>query len=102
MFGRTGGSQSDSYSTLAEKAFPAKTISSSPTRTGLVSLTSTFSTNLLGEFRFSYTRQQFNSYPVSEGFDMATLGFGSNLTSNVLYKQFPQITVQQYNSVRGW
>jgi len=57
LFGRTGGSQADSYSTLAEKAFPAKTISSNPTRTGLVSLTSTFSPNLLGEFRFSYTRQ---------------------------------------------
>jgi hypothetical protein len=101
LFGRTGGAQTDSFSTLAEKAFPAKTISSNPTRTGLVSLTSTFSANVLGEFRFSYTRQQFNSYPVSEGFDMATLGFGSNLTSNVLYKQFPQITVQQYNSGSG-
>ncbi len=101
LFGRTGGSQNDSFSTLAEKAFPSRTISSNPTRTGLISLTSTFTPSLLGEFRVSYTRQQFNSYPVSEGFDMATLGFGSNVTSNVLYKQFPQITVQQYNSGSG-
>ncbi len=101
LFGRTGGSQNDSFSTLAERAFPARTINSSPTRTGLISLTSTFTPNLLGEFRVSYTRLQSNSYPVSEGFDMATLGFGSNLTSNVLYKQFPQITVQQYNSGSG-
>lgn len=101
VFGRTGGQQNDSFSTLAEKAFPAKTISSNPARTGLISLTSTFTPNLLGEFRISYTRLQSNSYPVSEGFDMATLGFGSNLTSNVLYQQFPQITVQQYNSGSG-
>jgi hypothetical protein len=42
-----------------------------------------------------------NNYPVSEGFDMASLGFDTKLTSNVLYKQFPQITVQQYNSGSG-
>ena len=101
LFGRTGGSQNDSYSTLAEQAFPAKTINSNPTRTALISLTSTFTPNILGEARISYTRQQFNSYPVSEGFDMATLGFGTNVTSNVLYQQFPQITVQQYNSGSG-
>lgn len=101
LFGRTGGSQNDSFSTLAEQAFPAKTINSNPTRTGLISLTSTFTPNILGEARISYTRLQFNSYPVSEGFDMATLGFGSNVTSNVLYQQFPQITVQQYNSGSG-
>ena len=101
LFGRTGGTQNDSFSTLAEKAFPAKTINSNPTRTALISLTSTFTPNLLGELRFSYTRLQFNSHPVSEGFDMASLGFGSNVTSNVLYKQFPQITVQQYNSGSG-
>ncbi len=101
LFGRTGGSQDQGYSTLAEKAFPAKTISSNPTRTGLISLTSTFAPNLLGEFRVSYTRLQFNTYPVSEGFDMGTLGFSSKVTSNVLYQQFPQITVQQYNSGSG-
>jgi len=101
LFGRVGGSQNDSQSTLAEKAFPARAINSQPTRTGLVSLTSTWTQSLLGEGRFSYTRLQFNSYPVSEGFDMATLGFNQKLTSNVLYQQFPQITVQQYNSGSG-
>ncbi|MBK5295496.1 MAG: TonB-dependent receptor [Acidobacteriia bacterium] len=101
LFGRVGGSQNDSQSSLAEKAFPARTINSQPTRTGLVSLTSTWTTNLLGEGRFSYTRLQFNNYPVSEGFDMGTLGFTQKVTDNVLYKQFPQITVQQYNSGSG-
>ena len=101
LFGRTGGSQNDSASSLAEKAFPARAISSNPTRTGLVSLTSSWTPNILGEFRFSYTRLQFNSYPVSEGFDMGTLGFSDKVRQNVLYQQFPQITVQQYNSGSG-
>ena len=101
LFGRTGGSQNDNASSLAEKAFPAKTLSSNPTRTGLVSLTSMWTPTLLGEGRFSYTRLQFNSFPVSEGFDMSTLGFSKKVTDNVLYKQFPQITVQQYNSGSG-
>ncbi|MDX1979338.1 MAG: carboxypeptidase regulatory-like domain-containing protein [Bryobacteraceae bacterium] len=101
LFGRTGGAQVNSQSTLAERAFPARTISSNPTRTGLASLTSTWTNTLLGEGRFSYTRLQFNSYPVSEGFDMGTLGFSQKVTSNVLYQQFPQITVQQYNSGSG-
>ena len=101
MFGRTGGSQNNSQSTLAEAAFPARTISSNPTRVGIVGLTSTWTQNLLGEGRFSYTRLQVNNYPVSEGFDMATLGFSKEVQENVLYKQFPQITVQQYNSGSG-
>ena len=101
MFGRTGGSQNDAQSTLAEKAFPARTISSNPTRVGIVGLTSTWMQNLLGEGRFSYTRLQTNNYPVSEGFDMSTLGFSPQVVENVLYKQFPQITVQQYNSGSG-
>jgi len=101
LFGRTGGSQNKGFSTLAEQAFPSKSVSTSPTRTGLISLTSTFSPTLLGEFRISYLRQQFNSFPLSEGFDMSTLGFGPELTSNVLYRQFPQIQVQQYSSGTG-
>jgi hypothetical protein len=101
LFGRTGGAQNDSQSTLAEAAFPARTINSNPTRTGLISLTSTWTQTLLGEGRISYTRIQSNNYPVSEGFDMKTLGFSEKVTSNVLYQQFPQITVQQYNSGSG-
>ena len=101
LFGRTGGSQNDSQSTLAEAAFPARTINSNPSRSGLVSLTSTWTQTLLGEGRFSYTRLQNNNYPVSEGFDMKSLGFSDKVAQNVLYKQFPQITVQQYNSGSG-
>ena len=61
----------------------------------------TFSPNLVGEARLSYTRLQFNSYPISQGFDPATLGFGPQFTNNILYKQFPAINVQTYNAGSG-
>jgi hypothetical protein len=101
FYARSGGAQNRSRSTLAEAAFPGRTINSTPTRSGLASITSSFKPTLLGEFRISYVRLQNNNYPVSEGFDMATLGFGTNVTNNVLYKQFPLIAVQQYNSGSG-
>jgi Carboxypeptidase regulatory-like domain len=57
LFGRFGGSQNEGFAAgLVEPAFPATTISSNPTRTGAIVLTSTFTPNLLGEFRLSYTR----------------------------------------------
>lgn len=102
VFGRFGGSQNESFAAgLVEAAFPATTISSNPTRTGQISLSSTFSPTFFGEFRFAYTRLQNNSYPISEGFDLATLGFPKSLSDAVTYKQFPQISVQQYNSGSG-
>ncbi len=101
LFGRTGGSQNTSESDIAQFAFPARTINSNPTRTGLISLTSTFSTNLLGEARISYTRLGSNNYPVSEGFELASLGFPQSLSDAVTYRQFPQIAIQQYNSGSG-
>jgi len=33
---------------------------------------------------------------------MATLGFPSSVTSNVLYKRFPQVVIQQYNAGSGF
>ncbi|HYM10585.1 MAG TPA: TonB-dependent receptor [Bryobacterales bacterium] len=102
LYGRVGGQQFQSFSAgLLAPAFPSRSISSNPTRSALISFTSSFSPNVLGEFRLSYTRLQFNTHPVSEGFDIGTLGFPTSLTSNVLYKQFPQIGVQTYASGTG-
>jgi outer membrane receptor protein involved in Fe transport len=102
IFGRFGGSQNQSFAAnLIDQAFPATSIGSNPTRTGGISLTSTFSPNLLGEFRISYTRLQNNSRPVSEGFDLTSLGFTRNWVDAVTYKQFPQILVQQYATGTG-
>ena len=102
LSGRFGGSQNESFAAgLVEPAFPATTISSNPNRNAGIIFTSTFTPNLLGEFRISYTRQQNNSYPVSEGFDLTSLGFPQSLQNAVTYQQFPQILVQQYATGTG-
>ena len=102
LFGRFGGSQNERFASgLVDAAFPATTISSNPTRNAGISLTSTFSPSFLGEFRVSYTRLQNNDAPVSEGFDLASLGFPQNLANYVTYRQFPQIQVQQYATGTG-
>jgi hypothetical protein len=83
LFGRFGGSQNESFlKGIIDQAFPGGTVTSNPTRNAGISLTSTFSPNLLGEFRIAYTRLQNNTQPVSEGFDMANLGFPAALLRN--------------------
>ncbi len=102
FYGRTGGRQLTTSSSLATNpAFPARSINSNPTRTGLISFTSTISPTILGEGRLSYTRLQFDSHPVSEGFDVASLGFGPEVTRNILFNQFPQVSVQTYAQGAG-
>lgn len=101
IFGRVGYAPYTNYSTLNNLAFAERSVSSNPGTSALIAFTSAFSPNLVGEARLSYTRLQFNSYPISQGFDPATLGFGPQFTNNVLYKQFPAINVQTYNAGSG-
>ncbi len=102
MFGRFAGSQNESFPLgLVDPAFPAARVGTNPTRNAGISLTSTWRDNLLGEFRVSYTRLQNNFTPVSEGFDLASVGFPTSLANAVTYKQIPQIQVQQYASGSG-
>lgn len=102
IFGRFAGLQSESFPLgLIDPAFPSTSVSSNPQRNAGISVTSTFSPTFLGEFRASYTRLQFNSFPVSEGFDLASVGFPQSVASAVTYKQFPQIQVQQYATGSG-
>lgn len=102
LFGRFGGAQTESFlKGIIDIAFPGGTVSYNPTRNAGISLLSTFSPNFLGEFRVSYTRLQFNTTPVSEGFDMASLGFPANVANAVTYKQFPEVLVQQYATGTG-
>lgn len=102
LFGRFGGSQNESFlKGIIDQAFPGGTVTSQPTRNAGISLTSTFTPNFLGEFRIAYTRLQYNTQPVSEGFDMSSLGFPASLANAVTYKQFPEILVQQYNTGSG-
>ena len=99
LFGRFSGRQSDTITsglTAANLAFPALSVSSAPTRSAMISLTSTFSPSLLGELRIGYTRIQGVTAPVSQGFDIGSLGFPASLAQAVQYKEFPTIYVQQY------
>jgi hypothetical protein len=101
LFGRFGYSPYSNFSTLPGLAFASRSVSSNPGTQAVISLISNFSPNILGEGRISYTRLQFNTYPVSQGFDLTKLGFGPPLTDNILYKQFPAINVQTYNTGSG-
>ena len=82
-------------------AFPAQSLSDNPRRSGLISLTSTFTPSLLGELRVSYTRFGYNDSWDREGFDISTLGFPQSLANDVQYKTFPTISVSQYTVGTG-
>jgi hypothetical protein len=102
LFGRFGGSLQERFlKGIIDIAFPGGTVTETPTWNAGISLTSTFTPNFLGEFRISYTRLQNNTVPVSEGFDMSTLGFPASLANAVTYKQFPEVLVQQYATGTG-
>jgi hypothetical protein len=100
-FGRVGYVPFKSYSSILSPAFAERSINSNPGTSALIGLTSSFTPNFLGEFRISYTRLQFDSFPVSQGYDLASLGFGGDFLKHVTYQQFPAISVQTYNSGSG-
>ena len=79
IFGRAGYVPNKSFSTLPGVAFASRSVSSNPATSAMIAFTTSFTPNLLGEARLSYTRLQFDTYPVSQGFDAATLGFGKSL-----------------------
>ena len=102
LYGRAGGRLHNSYSTLElNEAFPSRSRSSNPTISSLISLTSAFSPTILGEGRISYTRLQFNTYPLSDGYDIGALGFDKSVVNAITYKVFPQISVQTYAQGAG-
>lgn len=104
LFGRFNGREASAFSAglgAENVAFPAQNVSSTPRRSGLVSLTSNFSPSLLGELRLSYTRFMFNDAYADEGFDIASLGFPSSVANAVQYKTFPIISISQYTVGTG-
>lgn len=102
IYGRYGGSTNNSFTGgVTDPIFPATSRGEFPTMSAMISDTYTFSPNLLGEFRISFTRLNNRTVPSSEGFDLATLGFPSSVTNNVRYKQFPNILIQTYNAGTG-
>jgi hypothetical protein len=101
MFGRFGYAPYTNFSSLSGVAFAERSVNSNPGTSALIAFTSNFTPNVLGEFRLSYTRLQFNSFPTSQNFDLASLGFGPNFTQYVKYAQFPNISVQTYAAGTG-
>ncbi len=55
--------------------------------------TITLSSSMVGNFLFSFTRLENNRKPFSYGFDVTTLGFPSNLKSQLIPESFPSVTV---------
>ncbi|HZT38432.1 MAG TPA: TonB-dependent receptor [Bryobacteraceae bacterium] len=101
LFGRFGYAPYTNFSSLSGVAFAERSVNSNPGTSALIAFTSNFTPNVLGEFRLSYTRLQFNSFPTSQNFDLASLGFGPNFTQYVKYAQFPNISVQTYAAGTG-
>jgi carboxypeptidase family protein len=102
LFGHFAGAQNDSFPLgLIDQAFPGTAVSSNPARNAGITLTSNFTTNFLGEFRITYTRQQNATVPTSAGVDLTKFGFPASLANQVTYKQFPEIDVNQYYTSSG-
>jgi hypothetical protein len=110
LYGRYGFTPYTSYANLPGSAsnptapgfaYAAQSISSNPGTAAMISFLSTFKPTMLGELRLSYTRLQFNTYPVSQNFNVGSLGFGPNVTNYVGYNQFPAISVQTYATGGG-
>jgi hypothetical protein len=101
IFGRFGHGPYTNFSSLSGVAFAERSVNSNPCTSALIAFTSNFTPNVLGEFRLSYTRLQFNSFPTSHDFDVSSLGFQPNFTQYIKYGQFPNISVQTYAAGTG-
>jgi outer membrane receptor protein involved in Fe transport len=110
IYGRYGYTPYKSYANLPGSAanptapgfaYAAQSVSSDPGTAAMISVLTTFTPTLLGEARLSYTRLQGNVYPVAQHFNVASLGFGTNVTNYIGYGQFPAISVDTYATGGG-
>jgi outer membrane receptor protein involved in Fe transport len=110
IYGRYGFTPYKSYANLPGSAsnptapgfaYAAQSVSSDPGTAAMICVLTTFTPDLLGEARLSYTRLQSNVYPVAQHFNVGTLGFGSNVTNYIGYGQFPAISVDTYATGGG-
>lgn len=61
--------------------------------------TETFSSRLVGEFRFGYTRSVFKLNPLSVGFDITSLGLPQYLKSAAADAMFPRINISDFTAL---
>jgi hypothetical protein len=97
LFFRYGYQTSPRTSPYTNIAFPGETTNGGGNQQSIaytygLSDTETFSPNLVGEFRFGYTRSVIKLVPLSVGFDITSLGLPQYLKSASADAIFPYIT----------
>jgi hypothetical protein len=68
-------------------------------KNAVVGYTQTLSPTLLLDLRYSMNRQLLSRLPQSGGFDIAGLGFPSQLAQSLYYAQFPAVGIQNYQGL---
>ncbi len=105
LFLRYGFTKTDANSPFTSVAFPGEGtncqegLAKNRPQTVALSDTETFRPNLIGEFRFSYTRQINTCVPRSVGFDITTLGLPAYLKAQSADLLFPQTDITDVTSI---
>jgi hypothetical protein len=104
LFFRYGFQTSPKKSPYTNIAFPGETTNGGGNQESIaytyaLSDTHTFSPNLVGEFRFGYTRSVIKLLPLSVGFDITSLGLPSYLKNASADAIFPYITLADLTAI---
>ncbi|HWC97709.1 MAG TPA: TonB-dependent receptor [Candidatus Sulfopaludibacter sp.] len=104
MFFRFGYQTSPRLSPYTNVAFPGETTNGGGNQESIaysyaLSDTHTFSPNLVGEFRFGYTRSIIKLTPLSVGFDITSLGLPNYLKTASADAIFPYFTPADFTAI---
>jgi Carboxypeptidase regulatory-like domain len=104
LFFRYGYQTSPRQSPFTNIAFPGEGTNGGGKQESIaysygLSDTETFSSTLVGEFRFGYTRSLFKLTPLSVGFDITSLGLPSYLKAASADAIFPRINVTDFTAI---
>jgi hypothetical protein len=104
LFFRYGYQTSPRTSPFTNIAFPGEGTNGGGNQQSIaytygLSDTETFSSNLVGEFRFGYTRSVIKLTPLSVGFDITSLGLPQYLKAAAADAIFPRINISDFTAV---
>jgi hypothetical protein len=104
LFFRFGYQTSPRTSPFSNIAFPGEGTNGGGNQQSIaytygLSDTETFSSTLVGEFRFGYTRSIFKLTPLSVGFDITKLGLPAYLKAASADAIFPRINITDFTSI---
>jgi hypothetical protein len=104
LFFRYGYQTSPRTSPYTNIAFPGEGTNGGGNQSSIaytygLSDTETFSSHLVGEFRFGYTRSVIKLTPLSVGFDITTLGLPQYLKNASADAIFPRINVTDFTAI---